>query len=195
MLTASIIEDDVDIVDYALASYSFDQIKQYLPTAIKNRWATAQGYRLKIDSSFAMSNDSKIGGNPVKAGDRITDETTVAALNQYKTSSKSQLITVGKNTYYRDGDSWSLVVDDMSRPITLTAAHLSNDETRTGSVKTQGVGYTIDGKQVAFAQIDQASERALENKYPNPSDMTYVKVGGRYYVYMGNAWKYAYTKE
>lgn len=195
VLQASIQEADCDIVDFALASDSFDQIKEYLPTNITNRWESEKGNRLKIDPKFAMTNDSKIGSTPVKKGEKITDEATVAALNRYKTDSKTQLITIGNNKYYRDGDSWSLVVEDMSKPIALTAYHLFNDVSGTGTVATQGTGYAIEGKKIGFATIDKASKTALKNKYPAPTEMMYVKVGTRYYVYMGNDWKYAYITE
>ena len=192
VLEASIQDDDADIVDFAQASYSFDQIKQYLPTAIKNRWSTAKGNRLKIDSSFAMSNDSKIGGNPVKAGDRITDETTVAALNQYNTNSKSQIITVGKNTYYRDGDSWSLVVDDYTREKSIYPPDLENAVVSQSKVVNHT--YTIDGAEMKTKETDKRTVQLLEEHFGTKAG-TLVKINGRFYVCLARgSWRFAYKK-
>jgi hypothetical protein len=63
-----------------------------------------------------------------------------------------------------------------------------------GTVETSGVGYAIDGKKVGFERLDKSVTDMLEKKYPNVTNMTYVKDGDRYYVYMGNRWEKATVK-
>jgi hypothetical protein len=83
-------------------------------------------------------------------------------------------------------------VEWWNRIQTTIASKMTNS---TGKVENSGTGYAIEGKKVSrFENLDKSVTDMLENKYPNVSGMTYVKIGDEYFAYMGNRWKKATMK-
>ncbi len=193
-LAAGAKDDDADIVDIVFAITNIEQIKKYLPGSTSSGWDWYLHCTVKADKSFKMNDKSKsLQGHPIKAGDVITDKETLTALNSYKTDSDTQLITVRNNMYYRDGDTWSSVVYDTSRPMILSSGDLTNAKTGQEEWNKRFGRWEVNGKPIAAVQnVNETTKDTLTKAYPNAEEGMYVDVDGFIYVYKQGTWRYTY---
>ena len=184
--------DNTDVVDVAGVGDDLRALKDIIPV---EQWNSMQGTlanAVKEDNGFKMSNDATYGGNPIKKGEKITDEQTLAALNRYKNANKStQLLTVGDKMYYRDGDKWYTLEKDNTRSKTLTPADLLL-ASKPSTATTEKGHYKINGFNIGFSNLDESTKKLLFSKYSNVENGTYIEIDGNYYMYKGNNWVYAY---